>query len=90
MRIALSVVVLAACAAPAAQTRSTAPPGATEPIVEVSEENEPVCHEESVTGSNLTRTVCRTKSQEERDREDARNFNHKTGRIRQTLKEGGN
>jgi len=81
-RLALSLFLLAACAE--AQTpRSSAPPGATPTAKD--DDTEPVCHEEAITGSNMTRTVCRTKSQEERDREDAKAFSSKAARQRQTI-----
>jgi hypothetical protein len=70
-----------------AQTpRGTTPPGAPAPATAAdNEDNDPVCHEESVTGSNMTRTVCRTKSQSEHDRDDAKSFRERTSRQRQTL-----
>ena len=85
-RLAVCLILVAACAAPQEATRSTSPPGATSPQAEVSEDHAPVCHEESVTGSNLTRTVCRSKSDEERERDDARTFGTKNSRMIQTTK----
>ncbi|HWU85748.1 MAG TPA: hypothetical protein VN253_00630 [Kofleriaceae bacterium] len=83
-RLAVSLVlVAAACAAPQ-EPRNTAPPGATSPRAAPSAEEAPVCHEESVTGSNLTRTVCRSKSDSERERDDAQTFSTKNSRMRQT------
>lgn len=84
-RLAVCLILVAACAAPQ-ETRSTAPPGATPPTAEVSDEHEPVCHEESVTGSNLSRTVCRSKSDEERERDEAKTFQMQNSRSRQMRK----
>lgn len=76
------VVVCAGCAAPQEQRRGAAPPGAT-PSAAATDDDEPVCHEESVTGSNLSRTVCRSKSDQERERDEARTFSTRTGRTMQ-------
>lgn len=89
LRLAVSLVLAAACAAPQ-ETHRTAPPGATPPTAEAEADpgDEQICTEERTTGSNVTRTVCRSRSQVERDREDAQQFNAKTGRMLQ--KEQGN
>jgi hypothetical protein len=76
-RVVMSLVLLAACAAPQ-ETRSTAPPGGAQPRAEATGE-EPVCHEEAVTGSMIKRTVCRTPAEIERDRRDAQDIHKQSG-----------
>lgn len=78
-RLAASLVLIAACAAPQ-EPRSTLPPGATPPTSEAAED-EPVCREESVTGSAITRTVCRTPEEIKRDRQNAQDFHEQANRT---------
>ena len=78
-RLAVSLVLVAACAAPQ-ESYNTMPPGETSPRTEGGED-EPVCREEAVTGSTLKRTVCRTPSEMARDRDNARDFHERAGRA---------
>jgi hypothetical protein len=81
LRLAASLVLIAACAAPQEpQPRSTLPPGATPPTPEAAE-TEPECREEAVTGSALTRTVCRTPEEIARDRRNAQEFHEQANRT---------
>jgi predicted outer membrane protein len=80
-RLAVSLLLAAACAG-AQEPRSTAPQGA--PPSAAAADDEQVCHEERATGSNLSRTVCRSKSDIRRDRDDAQQFNARSGRMMQT------
>lgn len=57
------------CAAPASNSADTTPHGSTA-------EAPPgqVCHEERPLGSNISRTVCRSQEESERDRESAQKY----------------
>jgi predicted secreted protein len=79
-RLAMSLFLLAACAAPQ-ETRgtTTAQPGTTQPASATSSEDEQECHEEVPTGSHVSRTVCRSRSQKDREREQGQDFQRKAG-----------
>lgn len=84
-RVALSLLLLVACTAPQ-ETHGTTPSGSGQPGATpeaaaspaASKEDEEVCTEESVTGSNLRRTVCRPQSQIDRERDSARQLREKS------------
>jgi hypothetical protein len=78
-RLAASLVLIAACAAPQ-EPRSTLPPGETPPSPEASQ-SEPECREESVTGSAIKRTVCRTPEEMERERRNAQELHDQANRA---------
>jgi hypothetical protein len=78
-RLAASLVLIAACAAPQ-EPRSTLPPGATPPTSEAAQ-TEPECHDEAVTGSAIKRTVCRSPEEVERDRRNAQDFHEQVNRT---------
>lgn len=79
-------LTLLACGASPDQHRTTPGAKATSSTAAAEEEDGTVCREESVTGSNMTRTVCRTPEERERNRKDAQDFNTRSGRIKQTMK----
>jgi len=76
-RLAVLWLLLAACAAPQ-ETRgtTTAQPTTTSPAA-ASDEDEQVCHDETPTGSHVSRTVCRSKSQIDREREQGQEMQRK-------------
>lgn len=84
-RLAVSLLLLAACAAPQ-ETHRTTPPGAGQPGATPAgaaspagaSGDEEVCTEESVTGSNIRRTVCRSQSQIDRERDSARQLRERS------------
>jgi hypothetical protein len=80
LRLAASLVLIAACAASQEQPRSTLPPGATPPDPEAAE-TEPVCRDEAVTGSAIKRTVCRTPEEMQRERDGAQDFHERGNRA---------
>lgn len=75
-RLALPLFLLAACAAPQ-ETRGTTQPSTTQPAAAASSEDEQVCHEEMPTGSHVARTVCRSRSQIDREREQGQELQRK-------------
>lgn len=87
LRLAASLLLVAGCAAaqePRGASPIGGPPGETPPTPAVDDEDRPVCHEEQVTGSNVSRTVCRSKSDDDRERDEAQQFGRKNSRTIQT------
>ena len=78
-RLAMSLFLVVACAAPQETRGTTAQPGTTQPAPATSNEDEQECHEEVPTGSHVARTVCRSRSQKDRDRDQAEDFQRKAG-----------
>jgi len=81
-RLAVSLFFVAACAG-TQEPHSTSPQGATQAAGD-SDEDGPVCHEERPTGSNMSYTVCKPRSERQRDRDQAQDFKARTGRMMQT------
>lgn len=83
LRLAVSLFLLAACAAPQ-ETHRTTPSGSGQPGAApaggaaAASGDEEVCTEESVTGSNIRRTVCRSQSQIDRERDSARQLRERS------------
>jgi hypothetical protein len=63
----VALLLIVACV-PAEPRRSTLPPGETEPAKEDPQEVT-VCHDETPTGSNISRQVCRTEAVQQQDRD---------------------
>lgn len=86
LRLAVSLSLFAACAAPQETHGTTPPPGAGQPgatpagdaTPAAASGDEEVCTEESVTGSNIRRTVCRSQSQIDRERDSARQLRERS------------
>lgn len=76
-RLAVPLFLLAACAAPQETHGPTmGPPGTTQPAA-TDPEDEQVCREEVPTGSLVARTVCRSRAQIDREREEGQEFQRK-------------
>ena len=73
-RLVLCLILAAACAAPQEPASSTLGPPSEQPANAEAARDEPVCKEEAVTGSNMKRTVCRSESQTDRERDDAQHL----------------
>jgi hypothetical protein len=74
-RLAVPLLLLVACAAPQ-ETSPTMGPPSTQPAA-ANSEDEQVCREEVPTGSLVARTVCRSRSQIDQEREDGQEFQRK-------------
>ncbi len=64
----LAVTVLFGACTPVQPQRSTLPPGETAPV-QPDEDEAVVCKEETPTGSNISRQVCRTEAVRQEDRD---------------------
>ena len=85
-RLAVPLFLLAACAAAPQETHAPTlgPPSMTPPTAAAPDEDEQVCREEVPTGSLVGRTVCRSRSQIEQEREEGQEFQRKALRMPQT------
>ena len=76
-RLAVFLLSLAACAASQETHGPTAGPASTTPAAAAAPEDDQVCHEEVPTGSHVGRTVCRSRSQIDRERQEGQEFQRK-------------
>lgn len=89
LRFVMPLLLAAACAASQEPSSASPPaegwtaPGATPAAkpAPAADGDEQVCQEERVTGSNLSRTVCRSRSDDDREREEAQQFGRKNSRV---------